>query len=85
MTQETLEEAAEYHWKMQYIMALDESTKPYIIQDFITGANWQQQRMYSEEEVESIARDAYEMGRKNILIGVFNKWFEQFKNKQTKL
>jgi hypothetical protein len=40
-----------------------------------------QERMYSEEEVEMIARDAYEMGRKNILIGVFNKWFEQFKKK----
>ena len=39
------------------------------------------ERMYSEEEVERIARDAYEMGRKNILIGVFNKWFEQFKKK----
>ena len=39
------------------------------------------EKMYSEEEVEMIARDAYEMGRKNILIGVFNKWFEQFKKK----
>jgi hypothetical protein len=38
--------------------------------------------MYSEEEVEKIAKDAYAMGRNNILIGVFNKWFEQFK-KQT--
>ena len=36
---------------------------------------------YSEEEVEDIAKDAYAMGRKGILIGVFNKWFEQFKNK----
>jgi hypothetical protein len=34
---------------------------------------------YSEEEVEKMAKDAYTMGRKNILIGVFNKWFEQFK------
>jgi hypothetical protein len=34
---------------------------------------------YSEEEVEKIAKDAYTMGRNNILIGVFNKWFEQFK------
>jgi hypothetical protein len=49
--------------------------------NYIEQPKHQQQRMYSEEEVEMIARDAYEMGRKNILIGVFNKWFEQFKNK----
>ena len=34
-----LEKEAEYHWEMQYLMALDESTKPYIINDFIAGAN----------------------------------------------
>jgi hypothetical protein len=49
--------------------------------NWIAGAKWQAERSYSEEEVEMIARDAYEMGRKNILIGVFNKWFEQFKKK----
>ena len=38
-------------------------------------------RMYSEEEVEKIAKDAYAMGRNNILIGVFNKWFDQFRKK----
>jgi hypothetical protein len=42
---------------------------------------WQADRMYSKEEVETIAKDAYTMGRNNLLIGVFNKWFEQFKNK----
>ena len=36
---------------------------------------------YSEEKVEQIAKDAYAMGRNNILIGVFNKWFEQIKKK----
>ncbi len=39
------------------------------------------EKMYSEEEVEIIARDAYSMGKNNILIGVFNKWFQQFKKK----
>ena len=34
-----LNKEAEDHWKLQYIMALDESTKPYIIEDFIAGAN----------------------------------------------
>jgi hypothetical protein len=39
------------------------------------------EKMYSEGEVETIAKDAYTMGRNNLLIGVFNKWFEKFKNK----
>lgn len=34
-----LEQEAENHWKMAYIMGLDESTKSYIINDFIAGAN----------------------------------------------
>jgi hypothetical protein len=71
MTQETLEEAAAN-------LADPNLCKT---DNWIAGAKWQAERSYSEEEVESIARDAYEMGRKNILIGVFNKWFEQFKKK----
>jgi hypothetical protein len=41
----------------------------------------QDKNKYSVEEVETIAKDAHAMGRNNILIGVFNKWFEQFKKK----
>jgi hypothetical protein len=37
--------------------------------------------MYSEEEVETIAKDAYDMGKNYLLTGVFNKWFEQYKKK----
>ena len=59
----------------EVIQAMDEDCFIKVIKE------WQAERMYSEEEVEMIARDAYEMGRKNILIGVFNKWFEQFKKK----
>jgi hypothetical protein len=51
------------------------------VKDFSRGAKWQAKRMYSEEEVETIAKDAYNMGKNNILIGVFNKWFEQYKKK----
>ena len=51
------------------------------VKDFSRGAKWQARRMYSEEEVETIAKDAYNMGKNNILIGVFNKWFEQYKKK----
>ena len=39
------------------------------------------EKMYSEDEVETIAKEAYSMGRNNLLIVEFNKWFEQFKNK----
>jgi len=69
--QETLEEAS---WKA---IGTKEDT-------FYDGAKWQQEQdknKYSEQEVRTIAKDAYSMGRNNILIGVFNKWFEQFKKK----
>ena len=32
-----VEELAEKHWKSQYLMAMDESIKPYVIQDFKAG------------------------------------------------
>ncbi len=74
--QETLEDAAERYAK-QFDYAEDSSPQL----DFIEGAKYQEKRMYSEEEVKTIVKDAYSMGRNNILIGVFNKWFEQFKKK----
>ena len=75
--QETLEEVAKKIYG-------SEELKDVEYYAFIYGAKWQQEqdkKRYSEEEVETIARDAYSMGRNNILIGVFNKWFEQFKKK----
>jgi hypothetical protein len=51
------------------------------VKDFSRGAKWQARRMYSEGEVETITKDAYNMGKNNILIGVFNKWFQQYKKK----
>ena len=38
-----VERLAENHWRNQYIMALDESTKPYIIEDFKIGYNESQE------------------------------------------
>jgi hypothetical protein len=35
----TIEEEAEQHWSMTYMMAKDESIKPYVVNDFIAGAN----------------------------------------------
>jgi hypothetical protein len=51
------------------------------VKDFSRGAKWQARRMYSEEEVETIAKDAYDMGKNYLLTGAFNKWFEQYKKK----
>ena len=78
--QETLEEAAEkYGWRIKINTFSDkvkanelaESAK----QDFIAGAKWQQERSYSEEDLEV----AYFEGKEGLYS--FNDWFEQFKNK----
>jgi hypothetical protein len=73
--QETLEEAAERYAESK---SSNFSFRNTHIRDFIAGAKLQAERMYSEEEVETIAKDAYAMGRNNILIEVFNKWVSQF-------
>jgi len=76
---ETLEEVAE-NFSLNDDSMTDNDRISYV-NGFEKGAKWQQERSYSKEEVETIAKDAYTMGRYNILIGVFNKWFEQFKKK----
>jgi hypothetical protein len=43
---------------------------------FIAGAQWQAERMYSEEDL----REAYKHGRIWDMTS-FEEWFEQFKNK----
>ena len=72
MKKETLEEAAEKYAK-QFDYAEDSS--PQI--DFITGANWQAERMYSEEEVIKIVEKSRETG----LTAEFLLLTEQFKKK----
>ena len=76
MEKETLEEA----FKKTYFGEII-SFNSDIGKSFELGAKWKQERSYSKEEVEVIAKDAYIMGRNNILIEVFNKWFEQLKKK----
>jgi hypothetical protein len=63
--QETLEEAA-LNYSKQFL-----STQEY---DFKEGAKWQQERMYSKEDL----RTAW-MAAKNS--SDFNEWFEQYKKK----
>ena len=72
MTEETLEEAAE-----KYI-AEDNNNRYY--NDFIAGAKWQQERMYSEEEVKQII-DATLIEYSDFVLADVPEWFEQFKKK----
>lgn len=74
MEKETLEQAAQ----RMSIGIREEDYKD----GFIDGAKWQAERMYSEEEVEKIVRDAYTFGEKEFKhFGAFEEWFEQFKKK----
>ena len=66
---ETLKEAAERYSKRSSASVFQENHK----RDFIAGAKWQQERMYSEEEV----RLAYFQGEKDSYIkGVQTKEME---------
>ena len=95
MTQETLEEVAEnYGWRIKTNSFSDrvkanelaESAK----QDFIEGAKWQQERMYSEEDMIEFGFSTYcyiselmgvpfNLISENKLHAMYN--FEQFKKK----
>ena len=68
MKQETLEDAAERH---RYGLS---------IHNFVRGAKWQQERMYSEEEVVKILYQFhYDLVNSNF--DTKEKWFKQFKKK----
>jgi hypothetical protein len=71
---ETLEEAAEryteeHKWEEQ---------DPWL--DFIEGAKWQQERMYSEEEVKQIIETTL-IEYSDFVLADIPEWFEQFKKK----
>ena len=81
MKKETLEEAAVKYAK-QFDYAEDSS--PQI--DFIEGANWQAERMYSEEDMIEFAKWVFlevgsNTGKDRTNKELFNEWFEQFKKK----
>ena len=78
--QKTLEEAAERNHNEQKL----NTYTPYSFSDaFKDGANWQAERMYSEEEVIQLVSDwtDYRMSEDIKSKVKFKKWFEQFKNK----
>jgi len=79
MKKETLEEAAEKR--------IPTSTKVWdLIEtrrgDFKAGAKYQAERMYTYDEMRTIAYNAYCLGQLDSPTeGKFNKWIQQFKKK----
>jgi hypothetical protein len=85
MKKETLEEAAEnYAEEVCNGQFPIEYTRQQVVNhtknDFIQGAKWQQERMYSEEEVlELLLRSKIETS--NLYYEDMKDWFEQFKKR----
>jgi len=80
MIKETLEEAAE---RLAYDSTEENKGFP-SIKKFIQGAKWQQERMYSEEEVKDLIEDWTKMAdglNMNFPTNKFSIWFETFKKK----
>jgi hypothetical protein len=79
MKQETLEEAAEkYHNKISKKRNTQLGVPS---EDFIAGVKWQQQRMYSEEDIHKIVESYQNTMENNPTYITYNQWFEQFKKK----
>ena len=80
MKQETLEEVAERYAEIYRCPATNDNEycKHDIISAINFGAKWQQERMYSEEEVIEIAKRYAKRCQATIQD---TKWFEQFKKK----
>lgn len=74
MEKETLEEAAEKYAEGKSSHPTFRNTH---IRDFNAGANWQSERMYSEEEVLQLLLRLQQTEYYNSLY----EWFEQFKKK----
>jgi len=82
--EETLEEAAEKYCLInniptdQMIVKTDRSCEfETPVTMFIQGAKWQQERMYTEEDMEK----AFQNGLNRFFDSDFDRWFEQFKKK----
>lgn len=79
--QETLEEASARLAKIHCDVRVNPNTTEFQIQQLIIkGAKWQEERMYSEEEVlELILKSKIETS--NLYYEDMKEWFEQFKKK----
>lgn len=84
--QETIEQASEYHAHNYFDMHETNNYKA-LKQGFEAGAKWQQEQMYSEEEVELIANEMVNwaidnVGNPNPQSGKkFDEVIAKFKNK----
>ena len=79
MNKETLEEASS---KVAYMLGTKDSFE-YVKMSFELGAKWQQERMYSEENVMNALHSVelkYNRDFSKIYEGM-KEWFEQFKKK----
>jgi hypothetical protein len=79
MKKETLEEAAKYY-AHNYFEMHDTNNYKALKQGFEAGAKWQQEKMYSEEDM----RKAFKSSSLTNMLDVyesFEEFIEQFKNK----
>ncbi len=87
MKKETLEEAAEnYGWRIKRNSFSDKVKANELAEsaqkDFIAGAKWQQEKMYSEEDVKTAFLDGWQLRDGDLPFSkAMKKWFEQFKKK----
>jgi hypothetical protein len=89
MSKETLEEAAErlYPENWESIMEGQHDSNSYERNAFIKGSKWQQERMYSEEDMRKAFKDGSlvtswsDMGI-SMKYDTFEEWFEQFKKQK---
>ena len=90
MEKETLEEVAEKYnddFQIKGGSKAPHIKNVHIMNHFIEGAKWQQEKSYSEEEVKFQANKLlndllYKQGfNTNVIGGIVNEWFEQFKKK----
>jgi len=80
-TKQDLEEAAEIYAEYQLKGMADKSSKFECVNDFISGAKWQAERSYSEEEVYKLLKtyqSSYSYANNEIGL---KKWFEDLKKK----
>jgi len=88
-TKQDLEEAAEIYSEYQLKGMADKSSKFECVNDFISGAKLQAERMYSEEEVLNILHtysNHFEIlttpkFSNDMFFDMFFEWFKQFKKK----
>lgn len=91
MEKETLEEAAKRYandWEEIHPTLDSENMTPIAVSkiDFIEGAKWQAERMYSEEDMIEFAKWVFlevgsNTGKDRTNQELFNEWSEQFKKK----